>query len=137
MDIDRRAFIASLGGTTAVSLSAVHADYEYGPITADQEGPALAPSPGLVNAHRLRLDSLQFAQGNYQGKLSLGAEAPMPLGLALVGQIATQVPGGSGVAITLHGQAQGTLSGADATIDLSAEAQGTRLQEVGEGRRRL
>jgi translocation and assembly module TamB len=114
-----------LSGNTSLNLSDIRADYQYGPIAAGQEGPALPESPGLVNAHRLRLDSLQLADGRYEGNLSLGAEAPMPLAMALVGNVQAQVPDGAGLALNVHSQANGTLAGADAAIDIDAEAQGT------------
>jgi translocation and assembly module TamB len=113
-----------LSGNTTLGLSNIQADYAYGPVDAAHEGPALPASPRLSNAHRLRLDSLQLADGRYEGNLSLGAEAPMPLALALVGQVQTQVPDGAGVLLTVHGQADGTLAGAQATIAIQVEARG-------------
>ncbi|AOW14634.1 hypothetical protein LPB72_05355 [Hydrogenophaga crassostreae] len=113
-----------LSGNTDFALSKLQGDYQYGPIGAQLNAPALPDTPGLTDAHRLRLDSLRIADGQYEGRLSLGAQAPMPLALALVGDIQTQVPDGAGVQLTLHGQANGSLSGEQATIDIQAEAEG-------------
>ncbi len=114
-----------LSGNTEFALSQLKGDYQYGPIGAQLDAPALPASQGLTDAHQLRIDSLQIADGRYEGKLSLGAQAPMPLAMALVGEIQTQVPDGAGVQLTLHAQANGTLSGEQAAIDVQAEAQGT------------
>lgn len=114
-----------LSGNTEFTLSQLKGDYQYGPIGAQLDAPALPASQGLTEAHQLRIDSLQIADGHYEGKLSLGAQAPMPLALALVGEIQTQVPDGAGVQLTLHAQANGTLSGEQAAIDVQAEAQGS------------
>jgi translocation and assembly module TamB len=115
----------ALTGNTDFALSELQGDYQYGPIGEQLDAPALPASPELTDAHRLRLDSLHIADGQYEGKLSLGAQAPMPLALALVGNIQAKVPDGAGVQLTLHAQATGTLSGEQATIDVKADAEGT------------
>ena len=114
-----------LSGKTTFNFSNLQGDYEYGPISAQLNAPALPSEPGLSHAHHLRLDSLYIADGHYEGQLRLGAQAPMPLALALIGQIQTQVPDGASVQLTLHGQATGTLSGPLAAIDVQLDGQGT------------
>ena len=114
-----------LTGKTELALSELKGDYQYGPIGSQGDAPALPASAGLSESHQLRIDSLRMAQGLYEGKLSLGAQAPMPLAMALVGNIQTEVPDGARVQLKLHAQANGTLSGAEAAIDVDAEAEGT------------
>lgn len=113
-----------LSGNTDFSLSDLKGDYAYGPMGSQGDAPALPAATGLTHAHQLRLDAVRIADGQYEGKLSLGAQAPMPLALALIGNIHTQVPDGAGVELTLHAQANGSLSGEQASIDVQAEAEG-------------
>jgi translocation and assembly module TamB len=113
-----------LSGNSAFTFSQLKGDYQYGPTGAQGDAPALPAGQGVTDAHQLRIDSLQIADGRYEGKLSLGAQAPMPLAMALLGEIKAQVPDGAGVQLSLHAQGHGTLSGAQAAIDVQAEAQG-------------
>ncbi|MEX1165258.1 MAG: translocation/assembly module TamB domain-containing protein [Hydrogenophaga sp.] len=113
-----------LSGNTDFSLSGLRGDYAYGPIGSQGDAPPLTTSKGLTHAHQLRLDSVRIADGQYEGKLSLGAQAPMPLAVALIGNLQTKVPDGAGVALTLHAQANGSLSGERAAIDLHIDGEG-------------
>src|SRR5690606_12328793 len=102
--------------------------------------PLLTDTTGISDVHQLSLDSLQFADGRYQGQLALGAQAPMPLAMALQGKLDTQVPDGAAVHATAEATASGTLSGPLAALDIDAtvigqpatpDAQASRLELQG------
>lgn len=114
-----------LTGHNTFAFTQLKGDYQYGPLATQAEAPNLPSAPGLTDTHQLRIDTLHIADGDYEGKLSLGAQAPMPLALGLVGEIHTQVPDGAGVQLTLHAQASGSLAGEQATITVEADAEGT------------
>ncbi len=113
-----------LTGNTALTLDGIRGHYRYGDLSDAGGAPALPDTPGLRTAHRLRLDALQLADGHYRAQLSLGGEAPMPLALDLQGEIRTTVPDGASLSLTAEAQARGTLAGAQAALDLSANARG-------------
>ncbi len=75
---------------------------------------------GVADAHRLRIDSLQVAGGRYQAQLALGAQAPMPLSLRAQGTVQARVPEGETLTLQASAQASGTLSGANAALDVQA-----------------
>lgn len=113
-----------LTGKTTLQLDGIRGHYRYGALSDAGDAPALPDTPGLSTAHRLRLDTLQLADGHYRAQLSLGGEAPMPLALDLQGDIRTTVPDGAGLSLAAEARARGTLAGAQAALDLSASAQG-------------
>ncbi|MBV1731803.1 MAG: translocation/assembly module TamB domain-containing protein [Hydrogenophaga sp.] len=113
-----------LMGKTTLKLDGIRGHYRYGALSDAGDAPALPDTPGLSTAHRLRLDTLQLADGHYRAQLSLGGEAPMPLALDLQGDIRTTVPDGAGLSLAAEARARGTLAGAQAALDLSANAQG-------------
>lgn len=113
-----------LTGKTKLQLDGIRGQYRYGALSDAGNTPALPNTPGLTTAHRLRLDALQLADGHYRAQLSLGGQAPMPLALDLQGDIRTTVPDGAGLSLTVEAGARGTLSGAQATLDLNANVQG-------------
>lgn len=76
-----------------------------------------------MGAHRLRLDSLQWAQGSYRAQVELGAQAPMALNASLEGDIRTALPSGQALPLKARLQASGHLAGADAAITLNARLQ--------------
>lgn len=78
---------------------------------------------GDMGAHRLRLDSLQWAQGSYRAQIELGAQAPMALKASLEGDIRTALPSGQALPLQARLQASGHLAGADAEITLDAHLQ--------------
>ncbi|QCB48279.1 translocation/assembly module TamB domain-containing protein [Hydrogenophaga sp. PAMC20947] len=109
-----------LSGNTELTLSDVRGLYQY--------GPALLPADGiasLATTHQLRLDSLQLADGHYKAQLNLDGQAPMALSLDLQGDVTTQIPDGPLVALTAQAKARGTLAGPDATLEVTAQAEGT------------
>lgn len=73
---------------------------------------------GVSQAHRLRLDNLRWAAGEYQGELLLGAQAPMPLRLNATGRVQVDVPDGLPQVLDAGLQARGDLAGNGAAIDL-------------------
>lgn len=73
---------------------------------------------GVPQAHRLRLDNLRWAAGEYQGELLLGAQAPMPLRLNATGRVQVDVPDGLPQVLDASLQARGHLAGIGAAIDL-------------------
>ena len=73
---------------------------------------------GVPQAHRLRLDQLRWASGEYQAELLLGAQAPMPLRLEATGQVQVNVPDGLPQMLDGRLQARGELAGSDAAIQL-------------------
>jgi translocation and assembly module TamB len=128
-----------------LTLGGAKGQYRYGPGLVDGT-PALADTgstaPGTAY-HQLVLDALEFAGGRYGAQLTLGGEAPLQIALDLQGELETTVPGaapaetaettesppatGNSDPIKLQAtaSARGTLSGADAVLDITAQVQGT------------
>jgi translocation and assembly module TamB len=114
-----------LSGNTELKLSDLRGMYEYGPqLLGSESVPANGIDP-LATTHRLRLDSLRLADGYYKAKLNLEGQAPMALNLDLQGDVSTQIPDGPLVKLTAQAQARGTLAGPDATLEVTAQAEGT------------
>ncbi|MCB2016124.1 MAG: hypothetical protein KDF54_01180, partial [Hydrogenophaga sp.] len=111
-----------LSGSTTLSLTGIAGRYRYGTPGSDDDSAGWPD--GVRHLHHLQLDALQLADGRYQGELKLGGETPMPLTLALHGDIRTTVPDGAGLALKAQASAHGTLGGARAAIDLQAQATG-------------
>ncbi len=60
--------------------------------------------------HWLRLESVQFAQGNYQGDVSVGARGKLPVRASLRGRLQADVPGSPNqVPLALNATLQGPL----------------------------
>lgn len=102
-----------LNGAQPLNLRAVKGMYRYG----RTDGPL---APGVSDAHRLTLESLQVAGGSYRLQAALGAQTPMPLTLDVQGDVQTTVPGGSSITLQATAQASGFLSGLSATLDVTA-----------------
>jgi translocation and assembly module TamB len=104
----------SIGTLTIGSLGIdnIDASYRYG--RAD-------PGLGVSDAHTLNLRSLQWAEGRYQAQATLGAQAPMPLRWQARGDLTARVPEGGTLQLRARSTAQGTLAGAGATLDLTAQ----------------
>ena len=102
-----------LNGAQPLNLRAVKGIYRYG-----RTDTPLAP--GVAEAHRLTLESLQVAGGRYRLQAALGAQTPMPLTLDVQGDVQTSVPGGSSITLQATAQARGFLSGLSATLDVTA-----------------
>ena len=102
-----------IDGPQPLVLNDLKGLYQYGP----NDGAEIV---GVADAHRLRIDSLQVASGRYQAQLALGAQAPMPLWLRAEGTVQASVPEGETLTLQANAQASGTLSGADAALDVQA-----------------
>ncbi|MDO9572181.1 MAG: translocation/assembly module TamB domain-containing protein [Hydrogenophaga sp.] len=102
-----------LNGAQPLNLRAIQGVYRYGRTDAPL-------APGVPDAHRLTLESLQVAGGRYRLQAALGAQTPMPLTLDVQGDVHTSVPGGSNITLQATAQASGFLSGPGATLDVSA-----------------
>ncbi|TNF62720.1 MAG: hypothetical protein EP306_02730 [Burkholderiales bacterium] len=76
---------------------------------------------GTSEAHQLRLDSLRWADGLYQGEWLLGAQSPMPLQVQATGEVRVAVPDGLAQHLVARMQANGSLAGSAATIDLQLQ----------------
>jgi len=111
--------------TSLFTLSDIRGHYNYGLLAPSSDAPALPATTGIAFAHRFRLDTLQLADGRYQGALTLGAEAPMPLALDLQGTLPTRVPDGEVLSLTAQAQVRGSLGGAAAALDVVAQVQGS------------
>ena len=114
-----------LSGNTDLTLSGIAGHYQYGPALPGDTPTADVGIDPLVSTHRLQLDSLRLADGQYQARLNLNGQAPMALSLDLQGTVTTQIPDGPKVNLTAQAQASGTLGGPDATLDVTAQAEGT------------
>lgn len=112
-----------LTGRQALSATDIAGHYRYAALSTPTDEPALPDTRGVSAAHRLRLDSLQWADGRYRGQLNLGAQAPLPLALALQGEVRGHVPDGPSLQLQAQARVNGTLAGAGAAIDISAQAQ--------------
>ena len=115
-----------LTGSQPLSVSDIAGQYSFAalsaPTAAHKDAPALPDTPGVTEAHRLRIDSVQWADGRYHAQLSLGAQSPMPLALVARGDVHTGVPDGTPLHLLALAEARGTLAGPDASLDLSAQA---------------
>ena len=121
--VDRFERIAT--DTSPFTLSDIRGHYNYGLLAPSSDTPALPATTGIAFAHRLRLDTLQLADGRYQGALTLGAEAPMPMALDLQGTLPTRVPDGEAMNLAAQAQVRGNLGGAAAALDITAQVQGS------------
>jgi len=102
-----------LNNAQPLNLRAMKGVYRYGPTDAPL-------APGVPDAHRLTLESLQVAGGRYRLQAALGAQTPMPLTLDVQGDVHTRVPGGANITLQATAQVSGFLSGLGATLDVSA-----------------
>ena len=102
-----------IDGPQPLVLTHLKGLYRYGP----NDSPEIS---GVADAHRLRIDSLQVAGGRYVAQLALGAQAPMPLSLRAQGTVQARVPEGETLTLQANAQASGTLSGANAALDVQA-----------------
>jgi translocation and assembly module TamB len=102
-----------IDGPQPLVLNGLKGLYRYGP----NDGLEIS---GVADAHRLRIDSLQVAGGRYQVQLALGAQAPMPLALSAQGTVQARVPEGESITLQASAQASGSLSGANAALDVQA-----------------
>jgi translocation and assembly module TamB len=109
-----------LTGKSPLELRDLKGLYRYDVLDLDSP-PSQGLVPGVDAAHQLRLDSLQFAQGRYSAQLVLGALAPMPLKLSLLGDVKTTVPGGEDLTLKAAAEVAGTLTGTSATLQVDAQ----------------
>lgn len=81
--------------------------------------------------HRLNIGGVQLAQGQYNARLTLQAQAPMALNATVDGTVRTAVPGGtSAIQLGAHATLQGTLATAAAQLQLQARIQPATPQET-------
>ncbi|MDO8905093.1 translocation/assembly module TamB domain-containing protein [Hydrogenophaga sp.] len=128
----------TLEGGNALTLGGAKGRYRYGPGLVDGT-PALPDTGGtsVTVTHQLVIDALELSGGHYRAQLTLGGSAPMPIALDLQGELEAHVPGATpkeatedtdtSDAITLlaTAKARGTLGGADALLDITAQVQST------------
>ncbi|MEZ5645724.1 MAG: translocation/assembly module TamB domain-containing protein [Burkholderiaceae bacterium] len=69
--------------------------------------------------HRLALDNVTWADGDYSGELRLGSMAPLPLQMHIDGRLRATVPDGLEQDLTARLEASGQLAGTDSAIDLT------------------
>ncbi|MDH4416376.1 MAG: translocation/assembly module TamB domain-containing protein [Acidovorax sp.] len=80
--------------------------------------------------HRLNIGNVELAQGQYNARLTLQAQAPLALNATVDGTVRTAVPGGnSAIQLGAHATLQGTLATAAAQLQLQASIQPTTTQE--------
>ncbi|GAA4423828.1 translocation/assembly module TamB domain-containing protein [Acidovorax lacteus] len=95
------------GPTPAQTLQHLEAHYRYQDAT-----------------HALELRRLDWADGRYQGRLTLGATGALPLALELQAQVQTPASAlgtATPLALALQAQAHGTLGSADAALAVTAQ----------------
>ncbi len=81
--------------------------------------------------HRLNIGGVELAQGQYNARLTLQAQAPLTLSATVDGTVRTAVPGGtSAIQLGAHATLQGTLATAAAQLQLQARIQPTTAQET-------
>lgn len=81
--------------------------------------------------HRLNIGGLELAQGQYNARLTLQAQAPLALNATVDGTVRTTVPGGtSAIQLGAHATLQGTLATAAAQLQLQARIQPTPWRET-------
>lgn len=118
----------TLEGNTALTLGGAKGLYRYGPYLVEGTPALPGTHSASTSTHQLVLNALELAGGRYRAQLTLGGAAPMPLALDVQGELETTVPGAddstsTGSAITLQATAtaRGTLGGADAVLDITAQ----------------
>lgn len=80
--------------------------------------------------HRLNIGGVELAQGQYNARLTLQAQAPLALNATVDGTVRTTVPGGtSAIQLGAHATLQGTLATAAAQLQLQARIQPATAQE--------
>ncbi|MFO0108475.1 MAG: translocation/assembly module TamB domain-containing protein [Burkholderiales bacterium] len=101
-------------GSQSVTLSNVQAQYAY-------DG----------RDHSLQVPSLTLAQGQYQLQARLQGAAPMALQVDVTGQVNAPTPGSQAhLALALSASAQGTLSGPQAQLAVTARLSPTPEQQA-------
>ena len=128
----RREFIALLGGAAAWPrrsyaqqatmrtlgyMSPRSSEVETELVRAFQQG---LRETGYAEGKNITVE-YRWAEGRYQAQATLGAQAPMPLQLQARGELSAQVPEGDNLTLRARATAQGTLAGADAALDLTAQ----------------
>jgi len=111
-----------LTGALQARLGPLKARYAYGP-AADHGRLGPHDLADVQQVHTLRVETLQVAGGRYRVQAAMGAQAPMPLRLDVQAEVDTSVPGGEPLALRGKAQLGGTLSGPEASINLSAHLQ--------------
>ena len=111
-----------LTGHTRLTLARLSGHYRYGPADAAARQTLGAGTP-LADVHQLTVHSLQLAQGRYRLQATLGALAPLPLHLALQGEVQASVPSGHRLTLQATAHASGTLAGQSATLAVAAQVQ--------------
>ena len=72
--------------------------------------------------HRLNIGGVELAQGQYNARLTLQAQAPLALDATVDGTVRTAVPGGtSAIQLGAHATLQGTLATAAAQLEAAAQ----------------
>lgn len=103
-------------GATAVTLGDLQGSYIYDSGTGNM-------NKGINGfLHQLMLKSVTLAQGQYQLKAQVQAQAPMALQATLEGRVKSVVPGGVAVTVLANAAVSGTLAGEQATLDAQAQA---------------
>ncbi len=110
----------SLEGPNRLALGDIKGHYRYGPASAELLT-TLGNRPAVADAHQLTLDSLRFAQGRYRLQATMGAQAPMPLLMNAEGEVLATVPDGQSLTLQATASGTGTLAGASATLDVTAD----------------
>lgn len=110
----------TLTGRQTLQLEDLRGHYRYRAVD-DSDRQAWGATPAAVtDTHQLRLDALTLAQGRYQAEAVLGAQWPLPLHMAAVGQVQATVPEGKRLDLQAAASAHGTLAGTAATLDVQA-----------------
>lgn len=121
VNLDWAVDTVQLSGRQQLRVTGLRGHYRYGPAEAADRSAWGQPHGGVRDAHRLRVDAIELAQGRYQLQAVLGAQAPMPLHAAAQGQVLTQVPGGQRLRLPATASASGTVAGPDAVLDVQAQ----------------
>jgi len=102
-------------GATAVTLGDLQGSYIYDSVTGNM-------NKGVNGfLHQLVLKSVTLAQGKYQLNAQVQAQAPMALQATLEGHVKGVVPDGVAVTALANAQINGSLAGAQATLDVQAQ----------------
>lgn len=102
-------------------VGSLHGRYRYEDGNATPGGSV--PADGTAPRHRLDIEQLMLAEGRYRAHATLGAHAPMPLHLSLHGELAFPRPDATPLPLRAEATVEGTLSGADARLQVQASVQ--------------